>query len=163
VNFKIYHEIFQAVCYTAILILLIRSLMYRKNVTTIIMKRLNYLHNLINVIGAGQCSPVHRALYFEIAKRGVEDPMTDKEEQEFFKKFLYKMFNDNKNIVQERIKEINDPLHKDRIKKQLIEAEYIMTLIDTIDETTSKEQIEVIMTNIIDSEKKMRGYDQEDL
>lgn len=162
-DFKFYLEIFQTVCYVAILILLIFTLMYRKKEIAVIMKRLDYLRNLINVIGAGQCSPVHKALYFEMVKRGVDNPMTHKEEQALFKNILHKLFSDNKKIALERIKETNDPLHKERLEKLLTEAEYIMTLIDTIDEKTPKEQIDVIMTNIIDSERKMHGYDQEGL
>jgi len=159
-NLRLFLEIFQTVLYIAILITLIKLMIFKKPTIADILKKLNYLHNLISVVGAGMDSPIHKALFYEIVRRGKDNPMTPKEEQKFFQDIVFNAHKAHKQKMLEDVEQTNDPIIKERYEKKIAESDHIMTLLNTIDENTSKEQIQIIMNNVVNSANNMYDIDQ---
>lgn len=143
----------------SILLLLILSTKSTQKMT----KYLKYLQDLIDILGDGLCSPIHKMLFKEIKNRGIKNPMTYKEQQIFFKEKIFEFYNKDREKAINQLKTIDDPVVKNTFEKRLQESDNVINLLNTIDENTSKEQMEIIMNNIANSINIINNIDKGNL
>lgn len=125
-------------------------------------KKINHQALLLDIVSQGLCSPIHRFAYDRIREIGYKKDLSIKDVAEIIREKSLEVYNHGRKQMVEWINTIDDPAAKEKYKMRLNEADTVMTLLDTVDDNTSDEQVKIIMTNIMSSIRKMQEIDRGD-
>jgi hypothetical protein len=135
-----------------------------KKIFGILSKKITHLYHLTDILCDSCFSLPHRALYSQIRNLGPFNmPKTKREEFEIMRKTAFEGYSENRKKIIDIINSTEDPTEKERHEQKLRNMDSIFNLMGTIDEKSSEEYIQSVLTDIKASIFKIVSSDNESL
>jgi leucyl-tRNA synthetase len=130
----------------------------------ILKESLRHVYLLLDMLGNGLCSPIHKALYQKIATLSIDKlPQNEKDLIKLTQEMGLESFAKAQEKISELINTTDDIVQKEKYKLHLRELEGMFNLISTVDENSSEEYKVQVANELKESMMKVSRLFEEDL